>query len=166
MLEALRSRLGRSVDLDVVRHALRVFMANRFEARDLHETALRLLAVHAPPDELLHTARRFVDAEHSRVRTAAATVSPDFAALHEVTAGPYVTLSVTDTGSGMTKDVRERIFEPFFTTKGVGEGCGLGLSISKDIVDAHGGTVALVSRPGHTSFQVSIARRAPARAQP
>ncbi len=74
MLEALRSRLGRSVDLDVVRHALRVFMANRFEARELHETALRLLAVHAPPDELLHTARRFVDAEHSRVRTAAANV--------------------------------------------------------------------------------------------
>ena len=75
-----------------------------------------------------------------------------------------VVVTITDTGPGVPDNLRERIFEPFFTTKSVGEGCGLGLSISKDIVDAHGGTIALDSRPGHTSFQVTIARRAPVRA--
>jgi signal transduction histidine kinase len=74
-----------------------------------------------------------------------------------------VVVTITDTGPGVPDTLRERIFEPFFTTKSVGEGCGLGLSISKDIVDAHGGTIALDSRPGHTAFQVTFARRAPVR---
>lgn len=71
MLEALRSRLGRSVDVSIARYALTVVMANRFEATELHETALRMLSVHGAPDELSGLARRFLDAEHPRVRTAA-----------------------------------------------------------------------------------------------
>lgn len=71
MLEALRSRLGRSVDVTVAQYALSVVMANRFEAAELHETALRILAVHGRPAELVPLARRFLDAEHPRVRAAA-----------------------------------------------------------------------------------------------
>ncbi len=71
MLEALRSRLGRSVDVTVAQYALSVIMANRFEAAELHETALRILAVHGRPAELVPLARRFLDAEHPRVRAAA-----------------------------------------------------------------------------------------------
>jgi HEAT repeat protein/outer membrane protein assembly factor BamB len=71
MLEALRSRLGRSVDADVARYALTVIMANRFEATELHETSLRMLAVHGKPEELAPLARRFLDAETPRVRIAA-----------------------------------------------------------------------------------------------
>jgi predicted ATPase/signal transduction histidine kinase len=70
-------------------------------------------------------------------------------------------IRIIDTGPGVPLHVRDRMFEPFFTTKGVGEGCGLGLPISKDIVDAHGGSIELVSEPGHTEFVVTLARHRP-----
>ncbi len=61
---------------------------------------------------------------------------------------------VADDGPGIPADVLPHIFEPFYTTKAAGEGTGLGLSISKDIVDAHGGRIDVVSGPGGTQFTV------------
>lgn len=63
------------------------------------------------------------------------------------TEGDHVLLSVTDTGVGMTEEVRRRAFEPFFSTKG-SQGTGLGLSICYGIVQRHGGTIDLQSEPG------------------
>lgn len=60
-----------------------------------------------------------------------------------------VTLTITDTGTGMSDEVRKRALEPLFTTKGGGRGTGLGLSVSADIVRDAGGVLSLDSSPGH-----------------
>ena len=74
-----------------------------------------------------------------------------------------VQFSVADTGCGIAERDLQRIFDPFFTTKGVGKGTGLGLSVSHGIVQAHGGTIEVESRPGEGStFRVTLPTGDPA----
>jgi two-component system NtrC family sensor kinase len=72
-----------------------------------------------------------------------------------------VAVSVSDNGTGMSEEVRERIFEPFFTTKPTGEGTGLGLSLTYEIVvHGHGGTLALDTKEREgTTFTVTLPSR-------
>jgi CheY-like chemotaxis protein len=84
------------------------------------------------------------------VQTAPAEIDRDYAAAFvDVLPGKYVTLAVTDTGTGMSPEVRQRAFEPFYTTKGPGEGSGLGLSMIYGFVKQSGGHVQLYSELGH-----------------
>jgi signal transduction histidine kinase len=65
-----------------------------------------------------------------------------------------IKIEISDSGSGIPLDIQEQIFEPFFTTKPAGEGSGLGLHISRTIIDKHQGTIAVNSEPGHTRFSI------------
>ena len=89
------------------------------------------------------------------IRTAAATGGPDRPGWPaEVPAGEFVAVTVTDTGCGMSDEVKARIFDPFFTTKGP-RGTGLGLSTVRDIVRGVGGHIEVESSPGWgTSIRV------------
>ena len=76
----------------------------------------------------------------------------------EVQAGPYVMLSVSDTGEGMTALTQAQIFEPFFTTKEVGKGTGQGLALAWSVVTTkHGGQLTFDSVPGvGTTFHIRL----------
>ena len=92
--------------------------------------------------------------EISRVR-----LDVDYAQMYpDVRTGEYVLIAVTDTGEGMTTEVREKAFDPFFTTKGAGAGTGLGLSMVYGFAKQSGGHVQLYSEPGQgTSVRIFLA---------
>jgi len=84
-------------------------------------------------------------------------------------AGAWVVVEVADTGCGIPAELQARVFESFFTTKPAGEGTGLGLSVSRQLVEEHGGSIALArSGSSGTVFRVTLpaAARPPAGAAP
>jgi signal transduction histidine kinase len=68
-----------------------------------------------------------------------------------------IAIAIEDNGPGIADNIKDKIFQPFFTTKPTGQGTGLGLSLSYDIVKAHGGTLEMSSSHGRgTEFRVGL----------
>ncbi|RVG66236.1 hybrid sensor histidine kinase/response regulator [Sinorhizobium meliloti] len=83
------------------------------------------------------------------VEISTTTLDRDYAQMHpEVRMGLYIQVGVTDTGVGMTEEIKRHAFEPFFTTKGTGAGTGLGLSMVYGFVKQSGGHIQLYAEPG------------------
>ncbi|MDX2274756.1 MAG: CHASE3 domain-containing protein [Hyphomonadaceae bacterium] len=138
MSELLRRTLGESIQFETVLEAgLWRVQADVAE----FENALLNICVNArdamPEGGKLtvETANVFLDEAYARQNG-------------DVTAGQYVMLAITDTGQGMSDEVKRQAFEPFFTTKGVGKGTGLGLSHVHGFVKQSGGHVAIYSEIG------------------
>lgn len=94
------------------------------------------------------------------IETESVDLEEEFEASHfEVRPGPYYSITVSDSGHGMSKDTLAHMFEPFFTTKAAGKGTGLGLSIVHGIVKQAHGHVFVYSEPGHgTTFKLLFPR--------
>jgi len=70
--------------------------------------------------------------------------------------GEWVFVEIQDSGAGIPEEIQNKLFDPFFTTKPVGKGTGLGLNISYNIVQKHGGEIKVYSKPGKTCFTVYL----------
>jgi signal transduction histidine kinase len=94
------------------------------------------------------------------IRAGNVTIDEDFARRFvDVTPGPYVVLSVSDTGPGIPADILPHIFEPFFTTKESGKGTGLGLANCYRVLKEHGGDVRVFSEQGQgATFNLYLPR--------
>lgn len=84
----------------------------------------------------------------------------DYCSLHpQIQPGPFIQLAISDTGHGMSPEVKERIFEPFYTTKPKGKGTGLGLATTFGVIKQAGGTIEVYSEIGvGTSFKILLPR--------
>jgi PAS domain S-box-containing protein len=154
---ARKSALDRSVsDLnEIVRATL------AWRATDLRAYEIALDEQYAPELPLIVVNREeiqqvvlnlILNAEHAT----RATGHPGTLHVRTGSTGDAVVLEITDEGPGVPHDVAARIFEPFFTTKFVGEGTGLGLSVSLGIAQAHGGSLALVPSERGARFALTL----------
>ena len=157
MSELLRRTLGEAIDIETVLGG--GVWQTRADNNQL-ENVLLNLAVNAR-DAMPNGGKLTIE-------TANAHLDDAYAASHtEVAAGQYVMLAVSDTGTGMTREVVSKVFEPFFTTKPLGQGTGLGLSMVYGFVKQSGGHVAIYSEPGEgTTVKVYLPRFIPPSAKP
>ena len=136
--ELLRRTLGELIELSIVTTGSAHLAV--VDAPQLQNALLNLVinARDAMPDG----GRLTIEISHARL-------DADYAQTYaDVRTGRYVLIAVTDTGEGMSEDVRERAFEPFFTTKPTGAGTGLGLSMVYGFVKQSGGNIQLDSELG------------------
>ena len=116
------------------------------------ESAIVNLALNAR-DAMPRGGKLLIETQNMRYESAA--IGSDF----DLPAGDYVQIVVTDTGTGMSREVRERAIEPFFTTKPRGRGTGLGLSMVYGFARQSGGNIEILSAPGEgTTIRIYLPR--------
>lgn len=138
MEDMLRRSLGEEIELEMV---ISGGLWNTLVDTTQVENAVLNLCINAR-DAMNGVGRLTIDVGNAHLDDAYAE------AHHEVSAGQYVVIAVSDTGSGMTPEVLEQAFDPFFSTKPEGKGSGLGLSMVYGFARQSGGHVKIYSEPG------------------
>ena len=152
--DLLRRTLGEAIELRLITTGSPHLAV--VDASQLHNALLNL-AINAR-DAMLRGGRLTIEISQARLDADYAQMYP------EVRTGRYVLIAVTDTGEGMSEEVRQRAFEPFFTTKAMGAGTGLGLSMVYGFVKQSGGNIQLYSEPERgTSVRIFLPSAEPAR---
>jgi signal transduction histidine kinase/FixJ family two-component response regulator len=149
MLEILRRSLGEDVNIETV---LAAGLWPTFADPHQVESVMLNLALNAKA--------AMPRGGHLTIETANAYLDDAYTAqFGDVEPGQYVLLCVTDTGSGISRDILDKVFEPFFTTKPRGEGSGLGLAMVHGFVKQSGGHIRIYSEQGHgTTVKVYLPR--------
>lgn len=137
-LEDLLHRTTRE-DITITTHLAAGLALVRMDANQL-ESAVINLAINARD--------AMPDGGTITITTAAVHLTPEEGAAMDLAEGDYVTLTVADTGVGMTPEVLAKVFEPFYTTKPIGQGTGLGLSMVYGYMRQANGGVRILSQPG------------------
>jgi two-component system, cell cycle sensor histidine kinase and response regulator CckA len=156
-----------SIVTEVLRLSRRVIGENIRVAEDLCEPGATVMAdasqIHQMLMNLVINARDAMpEGGDLRIATSVEELSADLAGQFDLAPGPYIVLTVTDSGVGMDDFVRAHIFEPFFTTKDVGKGTGLGLSTVYGTVRQSHGAIDVESRPGEgATFRIYLPKGAP-----
>ncbi len=153
VLTDLRKMLRRLIgeDIELVTNVAEGLGMVRADPRQI-ETVLINLAVNAR-DAMPHGGRLSIEIANALVRPGDRRTRAGWQP------GPYVQMTVADTGIGMSAELCERVFEPFFTTKAPGEGTGLGLATCYGIVEQSGGRIGVESTPGQGSlFRIYLPR--------
>jgi PAS domain S-box-containing protein len=135
----LRPTLGEQIEIDSILEP--EVAAAHIDASQLANSLLNM-AINAR-DAMPEGGKLLLETRNVVLDAAYAQANPD------VLPGPYVMLAVSDTGTGMSKEVQDKVFEPFFTTKEVGKGSGLGMSMVYGFVKQSGGHVRIYSEEGH-----------------
>jgi len=106
---------------------------------------------------LLNLINNAFQAVHERSKEADSEYLPLVTITTKLTTNDQILITIKDNGPGIPDDIKDKIFQPFFTTKPTGQGTGLGLSLSYDIVKAHGGKLTVESTANlHTTFKLTI----------
>ena len=133
----------RTGNIEIQLHLARDLPVLWADAHQLHQVVVNLV----------------VNAQHAMAQTPPPRV---LTVTTEAVGGARVRLAISDSGPGISPELQQRIFEPFFTTKEPGQGTGLGLSLSRGIVEGHEGTLTVESEPGHGStFRIELPVVAP-----
>jgi PAS domain S-box-containing protein len=149
MADLLRRTLGEAIEVETV---VAGGLWNTLVDPAQVESALLNLAINAR-DAMPGGGRLTVEITNASLDEAYAST------VRDVTPGQYVMLAVTDTGEGMSEEVRARVFEPFFTTKASGKGTGLGLSMVYGFVKQSQGHIQIYSEPGQgTTVKIYLPR--------
>jgi two-component system, cell cycle sensor histidine kinase and response regulator CckA len=154
--------MPQTVDLNSIISNLAIFLEKVIGSDiDLQLVPGDLRPVHADPSQIEHVLINLcLNARDAmpkggrlQISTEVVNVDATYRRFHpDVILGPHAVISVSDTGTGISPQIRDRIFEPFFTTKARGNGTGMGLATAYGIVRQHGGFIHVYSEPGQGSL--------------